>query len=80
VIWEKIPVSENYTQSCLHLNLLYFVLIKTMLNIFQTLQIHHKAHKGKQRFVFSLVFLVFFVVSAFVEVAPTFTLSPLFVY
>ena len=30
---------------------------------------HHKAHKGKQRFVFSLVFFVFFVVSAFVEVA-----------
>ena len=28
------------------------------------------AHKVNHRFVFSLVFLVFFVVSAFVEVAP----------
>jgi len=41
-----------------------------MLNVFQTLQNHHKVHKGKQRFVFSLIFLVFFVVSTFVEVAP----------
>lgn len=46
-----------------------------MPNSFKRLQIYHKAHKAKQRFVFSLVFLV---VSAFDKYALGLYIIPLY--